>query len=467
MKKIAVFIFTLIFTFSAIMVNAATPDFLYRNYNNYTATGSMTLTFDSSDDLVKLLEEIEMPEEINNYVDLKALFKSLLSQNSTMKVQVDVSEDYTEAEIAVTTDTQQKIIPNNNLNVDITAKTGMWIKMDLNNQIFNVIYSEPTLNKYMVVELFDIIPDEEAKIEILTMLKSIFNKEYIDSVTKFSADIFAKYAEIKVSGSKCTVKIDNEALISIMNETMSYVMNGFMPEMQEEMMSMEFPSFEGLQILGDKGITYTYSLLSGRPISAEINADISIDISKIYTLYTGREWEFNTPGLLNFTLQQEQKYSNYGKTKVEFPGLTEENSFNIKDMIPEYQPDDEEYEPYPYYYACGYGVENLPVIDGEIYVPLRQTLVSAYENTVVIGYDNGIITATCDYFPGFKELKLTVDSTTVYLDGQGYEIDKVYAENGTTFVSSKTFEELFGWEFIYASYDMISNSFDYNFYTNK
>ena len=109
----------------------------------------------------------------------------------------------------------------------------------------------------------------------------------------------------------------------------------------------------------------------------------------------------------------------------------------------------------------------LPVIGDEIYVPLRQTVEYGYEDSVTIGYDNGVITLSSEYFPGFGTLALTVDSGTAYADGQAVNIAPVVKIDNVTYVSASTFEDIFGWTFEYASYDMLEYDYYYEFFTEK
>ena len=136
------------------------------------------------------------------------------------------------------------------------------------------------------------------------------------------------------------------------------------------------------------------------------------------------------------------------------------------DMMPEpYEPEGEVYEKqYPNFYASGY-VDYLPVIDGDVYVPVRATFESAYEDQVDIKYNNGIITLHSKYFPGFTQLKLVVGSGTVYADAKEYKTGKVVEKNGVSYVSYKLMEEVFGWELSSAYYDMVDKTYDYHFYT--
>ena len=486
MKKIGIFILTVILAFSMVTVNAKTPDALSKIYTNYSSTYTLSVSFENSDDIVALLEELQMPEEVNNFVDMKSLLKSLLTLDTKMNLQMNMNENFDKLEYALTADMQQTIDVNKNLNVGINTKSGMWMKLDLSTEqpVFEVVYSAPFLNKYMKIDIFELINDEAAKDEFKSYLKSVFNKEYFNSVQDFSIGLLEKYADIKTSGASCVVKIDNEALTSMLDEMMDYI-SGTMDDIYSETVvaqtgesdvvipSEQVPSFKGMQLLGDKGITLKYSFTNGN-ISGEImDADICIDISKIVTEVYGQEWVYNAKGIMDFAIKSEATISNMSKTKVEFPQLTEENSFSFADMMQAEQEygyvyeEDYVYEPtYPHYYAYG-ETEYLPVIDGEIYVPIRDTFVSAYEDTVDIGYNNGVITLTSAYFPGFSTFTLAVNSDVAYADGQAYYTDKILKIGNTTYASAEMFEEIFGWSLYWASYDMLEYKYQYEFLTTE
>ncbi len=485
MKKIGVFIIAVILMFSTVTVSARTPDALSEIYTNYSSIYAISISFENTEDIVALLEEIEMPEEINYFVDVKLLLKSLLTLDANMSIQVNMSEDFEKLEYALTADSQQTIGVNKNLNLGIDTKTGMWLKLDLSAQhpIFEIVYSAPFLNKYMKIDMFELMNDETEKSEFVSYLKSVFNREYIESVRDFSVSLLEKYADIKVSGASCVVKIDNEALTSMLDEMIDFVYEKIDDAYEEvvaetgeydiTMPSEHTFSFKGMQILGDRGITLKYSFVNGK-ISGEISdADISIDISKIFTQSLGEEWLYNSKGIMNFKIKSQGMYTNISKTKVEFPQLTEKNSFDLAELIspePEYDyvyDEDYVYEPsYPYYYAYA-ETEYLPVIDGEIYVPIRDTFVSAYEDAVDIGYNNGVITISSDYFPGFKTLTLTVGSELAYADSNIHYTDKILKVGNTTYASAEMFEDIFGWTLYWASYDMLEYRYEYEFLTEQ
>ncbi len=478
MKRTISIILMMVFAFSFVTANAEVPKFLTESYSNYTGEYSVSLSFESSDDIIALLEEMEMPEEVNNFVDLKALLESLLSYDAQMLLQADMSDDLRKIELGLTAETLYKVDINSNLNVSADMKMGMWMKMDLDAEkpVFEIIYSHPMLNKYMVIDVFEMVTDENERTEMFKALNGIFNEEYITSIQETSISLMEKYADIKMSGATCTVKIDNAGFTAMMDELVPVIFNT-----TEEMMSAEqgdidwaytdevfneIPSFAGLKILGDKGLTCKYSLLSGKISKAEMKMDLDVDISNLVTYFSGEEWQYKSKGKLDFDMGAVVKVSNIGRTKVVLPVLTQENSFDIMDMMPEpYVPEGEVYEKqYPNFYAMGY-VDYLPVIDGDVYVPVRPTFESAYDDQVEIKYNNGIITLHSQYFPGFTQLKLVVGSGTVYADAKEYKTSEVLEKNGVSYVNYKLIEDVFGWELSSAYYDMINKTYDYYFYT--
>ena len=482
MKRIFTLLFAVIFSLSMITVSANMPDALSNIQTNYTSNYKISFSFESSDGIISLLDEMQMPEEVYNFVDLKALLKSLLTNESVMTVQADINEDFTKINIGLTTDSFHTVDVNKNLNIDINSKMGMWMKLDLAaaEPVCEIIYSHPFLNKYMVMDLFEIAADEAEKEQIADILKSVLNKEFLLKIQQYSVDVIEKYADVKVRGGNCVIKIDNEAFTSIMDDVMKYSYD-IIEEVTTDIVNPdaeagikleqynESLSFKGMQFLGKDGITVNYSLAGGRITGIDMDAAIELNVANIYTNTTGDEWEYQNEGVMNFNVSVDASVYNFSKTKVDFPVLTEENSFDFMDLVPQPEYEDdyyyEEYEPeYPNYWSYG-ETAYLPVINGKIYVPLRQAVYSAYEDYATVTYDNGVIAATSDYFPGFGTIILTIDSNTAYTDGIAHYIDTVVKINNVTYVSADMFKQLFGWELNCASYDMLNGLYYYEFYT--
>ena len=447
---------------------AAVPEFLTKQYTNYTADYSISMSFDNSDEVADLLGELEIPETVNNFVDLKALLKSLFTQEGKMSLQADMSSDYEKIKIGITSENQQSIDINKNLNVAYNMKLGMWMNMDLsdaNAPVFDIIYSHPMMNKYLKISAAEVL-DEQT----VMLFKTIFNKEVIESISEKGMELFSKYATIKTAGTRCTITMDNDGFTAYFDEVMAFAMEMMMPAELEYNPYEEFPSIKGWQVLGKDGIKMVYSLKGKNIAATDITTDISVDIAQIYNTLMGEEWPFEAAGRLDFTVKESAKISRVGTTKVSFPVLNDSNTILLEDLMPDYSTgyeDYEEYEPAPEY-PVGYvggRAEWVPIVDGEMYMPLRAVLEKAYEDSVSLSYDNGVITAESEYFPGFDKLVVTAGSDKVYAGDTEYTVGAVIVENGTTYVNRNFFCEVFGWRLSSATYNFTNGIFSYNYIT--
>lgn len=473
MKKLTALLLIFIFAFSAVCVNADVPKFLLEEYNNYSADYSFSLEFESTDKLVSLLKELEMPDEIENFVDIKALISSILSQGLQMQLQANISNDLRKAEVGLCAASQDSVTFNPNFTLSADSKLGMWIRLDLDAQIpvYEIVYSAPFLNKYMVIDVFEMMPDDETKLQFFNYIESILNSDFLENTKEFSTKLLEEHADIKLSGAVCSVKFDNDALITIINEFITFMaeeISPMLPEYADTDIYSEIPKLGDIQLLGENGITYKYSLVSGKISNIDLTADISINIPDIVAA-AGGEWGYESDGILDFMAKSNMKLSKIGNTKVDFPVLNEQNSFSIMDMMPEYTEPDYDYgdyeEEYPYFYTSAYTNE-LPVLGGEIYVPLRALLEDAYGDTVNLEYENGIVNVNCQHFNGFTHLKLTENSGIAYTDNTAHKVSKVIIINGTTYVGRTLFEDLFGWEMDSATHDMLYDEYYVSFYTS-
>ncbi|MBE7022978.1 MAG: hypothetical protein E7412_00760 [Ruminococcaceae bacterium] len=482
MKKLLTLVLALTFILSSLSVSAELPDFMRDSYNNYSAEYSFSMTFDNCDEVLELLKEIEMPDEINCFVDVKSLLESLLSNSSSMKLQVDMSDDLRKGEFALTSASLQTVNVNSNLSVSVDSKSGMWMQYDLNSEtpVYKIIYSAPLLNKYLVIDLYDMFETEEEAQQYTTYMETLLSKDVVGSISEYSLELLEKYADIKFSASSCIVKIDNNALVSMVDELIPILVTKFgdilYDSFGEEGSPVDFtsalesiPPLDGLQLLGENGIRYEYNLRGGKIATVDMAADISVDLKKITTELFDDEWELESPGLLDFSMNSKASFSKIGKTKVDIPELTEENSFTPEGLYPTYDDNgfyEESYPAYPYFSAWT-ETETLPIIDGEIYVPLRAILESAYDDSVSLSYDNGVIVANSEYFPGFSTLTLTVDSTEILLDGTPQNASKVLLLGEYTYVGSSLFEQVFGWSLASAQKDLMTGMNYVDFYTQS
>lgn len=477
MKKLLTLVLASLLLITNVFAAADIPEFMQKEYNNYTASYKISMTFDNADSIVAFLEEVEMPKQIEYFVDLKTLLKTLLSYDGEMLLQADVSEDFKKIKLALTTEEKYYIEPNSNLDITINAKEGLWLDIDLTkdgSEVFEIIVISPIQNKYLKMDLIPYFAKED-----MDMIKSIFNKEYIESMSKPLVESLYKYVKFEGSGSKYTMTLDNEGFSQYCADLFGMMaqISASSQEMTQgdaQMMAAYTEIFKNMKFLGDDGMVCDFTL-DGNNISYESSrVDFEMDISKMVELMTGQAWQYQNRLSLDFTLSVGCDISKVGSTTVEFPVLTEENSFTLEDVMPTTTPDDnydgiyedDEYsEPeYPNWYI-GETCDYLPVVNGQIYVPLRQTLEAAYDVNVTIGYNKGVINASSEYFPGGQNLKMTVGESTVYFGEFPFEAGEILLVGGTTYVPAKLFCEGFGWELAYAGYSLIDGCYYYEFYT--
>ena len=461
MKKIIALIIAMFTMVEGACVSARSTDFLGDVHRNYTQATEISVTFKSSDDIVALMEEVEFSSEINDYIDVKALLSSILSEKSYINVQADISEDYKRAKIGITGSSEQAITFNKNLNIDVKSQMGMWMDLDLGEDPkFILTYSYPISNKYMVMDVFREMDKDEID-ETIELLDYVFTKSFIDSVQEVSSQLIKEHSKIIFSGGRCIVKIDNDGLIRILDGVITYIADAIKVTVGLPI-DLDVPSLEGIQILGNEGLTYTYSFNANNKVSeVKTAADISVDISNLYTYFTQEQWEYESKGLLDFDVKSKSTFTKYGTTKPVFPVLTEENSVNINDKFMSYP--DYEYESPVVPYSIYCYTEDVLVKDKIIYIPLRYTIEDAYGEYASIQYENGVVTIESEYLPGYKKLTLTVNSDIADTDGALHKIDPVLMENGKVYVSTETFEGMLGWDLSTVNYNMLREIYFYSF----
>ncbi len=467
MKKFFALLVVFTMIFASVGVSAKVPDFMLETPLNYTADYTISMDFESGEDIAALLNEIEIPEEVSVFVDISTLLNGLLSMDAAMHFEASMSQDYSTIEASITADTMQTVDVNKNLNVSANSKMGMWIKMNLNANELTVIYSMPVMNKYLKLDVASLMDEEEAA-EMFDGVKKLLDKANIDRINQETTSIMCKYADIDLKATKCTVKFTNKAFVDMLEElipTITEMTESMNPYEADADMSFDMPSLDGLELLGDKGLTYTY-YLSGKKINrCEMEADVSASVANIYTLVTGEPWQYSSKGRMDIKMKCDTVISKYGKTKPEFPVLTEENTFDFAEQMMTYGDDIyyEEYEDYVYPYAWSFA-ENFVYEEGRYYIPLRYTLEDAFGDKVAIDYNDGKVTVNLSD-PGLGTyIEFNVGSNIVHIDGASYDIGMVKVVDGSVYVSTDFFTDVLAWELIYMQHDILSDTLECEFY---
>ena len=472
MKRIIALVLCTVMLLTNLTVFADDLDFLFVGPKNYSADYSVSVTFDSPESIAALLEELQMPEQIEAFVDVKELLASLLSAGAEMNLKADMNEDYSKIRMSMTMDGDYGVTVNPNLSVAVDMKTGMWMDMDfsnLENPVMRVVYSYPILNKYLDCDLFEMIPEEQ-KLVVAALVRSFVNKNFVDEVSNVTKELYKKHADIKTSFNSTKIVIDNEGFTAIVDGLIPYFMSKisalFPAEAGVEL--PQLPSLSGLEILGEDGIVFEFNKRTGE---IKCTTDISMSIADIYTTYSGEEWFFESKGQFDFTVVENGKIYDEGRTKVVFPELNEENSLTFTQFAELFgtfaMPEDEYYEEefeYPYFYANAES-DYMPDVNEDIYVPLRSAIEGAYDDNVAMSYSKGVVTMTSDYFTGFESISFKSGDDKVYVDGKEVSVGKIVIADGVTYVSAAFFERVFGWTLDYANFDIINGIYYFGFFT--
>ena len=487
MKKILSFLIVVAFIFSGLTAHAQIPEALTKSYNNYTADYSLSFQLENADQIVDLIKESIPDEGLLKVLDLNSVFSSLLSLDATANIKANISDDYKKMQLSATTDYFYDVTTGENMVVSLKATAGTWLNMDISapEPVFELIHTYPYSNKYIRQNILEECTEGE-KAQIVTILNLVLNKEFIDSINSTTIQLLEKHAKTTVAGNTCTIELDNEGLIALIEDFIAVFgakMSALMPffteaasigiiggadgptaiyttEDTEAELPPEalFPSLEGVQLLGKEGIVCKYTLTCNHPSKAEMDVDISINLSELL----GDEWESDKPLNIDFSVRYDTNMSNFGTTKVDFPVLTEENSVNYNELFdfssPAYVGD------YPMNYVW-FETNRILLPDNLYYLPLRQTMTEAYGDEITIGYQDGKITLQSPWFTEFETLTFYENSTRALIDEKEITISPILEQDGTAYISWAVLEELFDWSGLSITHDMRNETYSIDFYT--
>ena len=477
MKKIFALVLTVVIAFSALTAGASSvPKFMEKSYNNYTADYKVSMTIDNADEIVAFLDEVKMPDEINNYIDVKALLESLCTVNSEMRVEAEMSEDFRKMKVALTAESAQDIKFNRNLDTSYSMRMGMWMDMDIDAKKLVIIYSTPLNEKYAVLDFAKDLPSEVTE-PVFEMYDKMFNREFMEKTSKEIMALSMEHADISMDGSRCVVMFDNDAFVSVAEDIAEYVFK-MASDMavsagEEPLPEMEIPSFKGIKLLGDDGIVCTYKLNGNKIKSVSEKIDISIGLAGIYTMITGEEWSYNFDGNIDFTLISDAVVSKVGTTHPAMPEITAENSFSYTERLgltaePDYG---YEYDGGKFRSLYTYGSMEFDTFDGErYYMPLRATIEDAYWECADITYDNGFVTIKTysDTAEENIDAAFRVGEDKAMVNGVNYEgFGAFKLIDGSVYASADFYEECLGWTLDYLWKDLLEGGLDYEFCTEK
>ena len=465
MKKIVSLLISMLILTTSVFAEATFPAELMSYPENFTATSKVTLSIDDNKDIRGLIEELAENEEMEYIFGLGFgnLLTALIDYNGTIEVKSDVSPDLKKIKLSMEISNVLNSKVSQNLNYTVNAKGGYWLDVDLTNTEApkaDYIFLLPTSDKYCYINAGKFIPTES-----LPLLSTYLSPELTEKVTAKYYQMLADNSKIEKIGSKYKLTMNNENMLALIKEVVNF--NPLDDGIEAD--EIEFPEdYDKLQILGKDGITATYTIKNGKITIEEVSADISLNVANIVTTFGG-EWEYESEGIINIKIAEKTEYTKIDTTTVTYPVLTDKNSICLNSMLEEAEEEADYYEyemEYPYNYVS-IETDTLPYENGNYYIPLRAVLEDAYEDTISIGYEKGVITLTSEHFDRFKTLSLNTKENKVYQDGVHIAAGDIKNVNGTTYVDTFLFTEVFGWDLTHISHFMLDDIYSVSFYTVK
>lgn len=466
MKRIISILISLLLITTSAFASGSIPEELMKTPENFTAVYNISVSIDDNSDIRSLIEEMISVENSQGSL-ISAGFLNFLSAmfeyNDTINVQADISSDYKKIKLSLTNSNVLNSVVSSNLNYTVKSKAGLWADIDLTNEEapkLDVIYLPPTSDKYCYFNAGEYITKED-----LDSFNTFFDfSEYQQRKDEISQLLYNN-SKIEKTRTGYKLSLNNDNFVTFIKEMVA-ADYGYNEEIAEEISKM----FQNVQLLGKNGITSTYTITNGQISYAETKADISVNISGIVMAMEG-EWPYKASGIINMQLSEKATFTKIGTTVVEFPALNEKNSISLNKMIeeemnmrdPDFDYGDYEIE-YPYSYA-GANCDKLPMVNGDYYIPFRAVLEDGYDETVSISYQEGVISASSEYFPEFKSLTMTIGDDKVYIDGAERAVGTVMLVDGVTYVNTRLFTDVFGWELCDMTHDMLDNSYTVGFWT--
>lgn len=485
MKKIVAFLISMLVLTTSVFANVSIPKELMSYPENFTAECKVSVSIDDNSDIRQLIEEVVAKDNsMMSFlgIDIFNFLTAMFEYNSDITVKASISPDYTKVKLAMTNDDVFSSVVSSNLNYTINSKSGLWLDVDLTNEEspkVDVIFMAPTSDKYRYIGAGEYIPKET-----LPLIKTYLSPNVTQKIKDKYAQLLSDNSTVEKIGTKYTISMTNDdylALVKAISEFNPFYAGSTSGEASDEDLGEELtPDFENINVMGEElttgfenitifgkdGLTASYTLKNGQISRTETNADISLNISEIAKAM-GEEWPYEAQGIINIKLSEVDNISKIGTTEVKLPDLTESNSISLNKIIDENKESEEDYADYmeyPYGYVSVYD-EIVFVENGNYYVPLRSILEDGYDDFVSIDYQDGVVTVTSEYFDKFNTLTVKIPDSKIYTDGTEQDCGGVMLVNDTTYVDSRLFTEVFGWELSDISHNMLDDSYIISFWT--
>lgn len=340
----------------------------------------------------------------------KELLEGLFGTTVKATAKYDISEDYKSIKMETASNVVLPLLFSEDLKVTADLTGRMWINMDISdagNPVFMIIYKNPAGDNYTYIDYATAAQGSEEARTALSQLSALFDSDFMAEAQNLAKELYQKHGSLTFSGGKLAITLDDAGLKGLLKDTFQWTKDQVMPSAGateadlaalDEVIAAFDTKLDDVRILGEDGMTTEITLEGGTFRAGTTTVHVQTNIYDWMDAFsdTPVEVENRENGVLDFTLNMTETYTNQGETTVQFPLLTEENSFDMGAFLsPDYTPQQmPEYIPSQDAVITREGSAfGLPVIQGgQTYLPLRGVMGAMGVAGEDISVRDGVIT---------------------------------------------------------------------------
>lgn len=460
MKRIFAQVLIICLVLSGTTVFGAGEDKLFNALTNVIYSGELEMTVGAK--LNAPLEIIDVLIEADEYgyyedvpVDFKMLFEGLLNSEYDISCKYNISKDYKKADMYFSLAASNPIDINDSLKIGAWSNWEMWMQYDFISEtpVYKMILKTPVSKKYVVFDVSEVL--KESPIASSHLMP---DEEYTAEINGKMAALYKENSTVKKTSGGYKMTIDDAGFKNIFLGTFDIIiemveeqllrMNLSESEITEaksqfnQVKSAVEGSRDKFSIIGKDGFLYDLKVNTlGFITEGDLSLNIGLNVYDIMSAF-GMEEECKKTGItkenskIDFTVNAFEKYSKHNQNvKIDYPVLTEENSFNP--VAPSGMAESGDYiSEYKYFSVIE---EGAPVVlNGKSYVKLRSV---AEECGFDISFSDGVVLVDTKTSIGKVEYKL--NSKEVKTGEGAFELtEPVIERGGATYVTEEALSYL-------------------------